>query len=912
MLGTNDSSHWLSFCLNNQSDETQNFVLATSPAIMAEIDFYPLKKGLKSFQTGNARPMKTRDIHSPEFHFNITLNAGETQYFYMRVSSRANPYISANLWHEPFYIVAKDKAEGLDGIFVGILFGLILYTLLLYISVRQSSSLLYILWSGSTLLLFASIDGRVLQYLVPNSPSVSYLSVVVFYPLSIILSALFAREFIKLKDYVLLNKIGTFIVVCFVIVLLITYQYALSSYFRVNGAFGFIVVLYFGLLAPIYAVVTNQSVQARYLLFAQLPLIVCILDRTLFTMELTSRFYVPYSAKVGLVAEKILLAYYIGVTIYREKAEAQRLAVEQLQISNDLKSNYNEQLEAEIKSNTAEIVSMNESLEAQAKKLLEADDVKSQFFANVSHEFRTPITLIQGRLTQLLEQRDNFDPSIIINAIDHSKALQNLVDQLLTLSKFDADSLALQTQRMNVSDTVKLLSSQFSSAAESKGVSLHFESSAPDAYAYIDAEKLKVMINNLLSNAIKFTQKNDAITVKVSTTITNDTDPLDPSRDEYVEIKVIDTGHGIPSDELEFIFDRFYQSRNSATVGSGLGTGIGLALVKEFALMHAGDVLVRSVAADSNREQNCASGSEFTIRLPLGRAHLHAHEIIESHASPVALQTVDIPKDLLSTSLESAPELTQANQTERKTILIVDDNDDMRHYLRSLLEPEYHVEEAEDGERAEQCVRRSQPDLIVTDLMMPKRDGLEFVKSLKQDSSFANIPVIMLTARAGLDDRLKGLMAAVDDYMAKPFDARELITRIENLLKKQAQFNAFYQSRMALSVEEQNAGELQDSLIAQLRRIVEKHLGDSKFGVAELAKEMHVSKATLHRRLADESCFTPSEFIRQCRLKAARQLSAQGRVKSISELANAVGFNQVGYFSRLYQKTFNCPPLSEG
>jgi DNA-binding response OmpR family regulator len=235
--------------------------------------------------------------------------------------------------------------------------------------------------------------------------------------------------------------------------------------------------------------------------------------------------------------------------------------------------------------------------------------------------------------------------------------------------------------------------------------------------------------------------------------------------------------------------------------------------------------------------------------------------------------------------------------------MVVDDNEDMRRHISRLLEDGYRIVTAADGLLAEEALNKQLPDLIVTDLMMPNRNGMEFVESIKKNSEFVNIPVVMLTARAGLDDRIQGLMAAVDDYLVKPFNGRELKVRIHNLLNKQAQFNAFYQQQG--SEPQKEPINQSETYIDKVKAVVNQRLMDPDFGVDELAKALHVSEATLRRRLSDNANYTPAAFIRHCRLEKARQLSLQGNIRSMSELANAVGFSKPSYFARLYQKTFN-------
>ena len=908
VLDEGGNSYWFKFCLVNNTAGDQNLVLATSPAVLAEIDFYPKNSELAVFRTGNSKPQNTRDIHSPQFHFNIYLEAGDTQEFYLRVKSRSRVYLTASVWSQPEYLVEKDRVEGLEGLYVGIFLGLMLYSVLLFVWVREPTSLLYMFWSASLLGLFVAVDGRVLQYLLPNDPELAYSFVVILYPLNAILAALFARQFIRLKNYRLLDKAGIGLLSVSILILVVAYLNGYELYIRLCALLALLVVLYFGVITPLYGLIAKRSIFSKYLLVAQLPLMLCIVDRAAFTTGVSTEYLIPFTPKVGLVVSMILMALSNGLLSYREKDEAQRLALEQLKVSNQLKSNYNDDLEAEVENKAGEIRRINSELEQQAVKLLELDDVKSTFFANISHEFRTPLTLIQGPLTGLIEKEGFPDKGIIRGAVKQSKSLQQMVDQLLMLSRFDGESLSLKASRMNVSDVVNTITSQFFSLADSKKIELEFQSKAPKVYAYIDLEKLHVMVNNLISNALKFTPAEGRVIVEVSSSADASIEESENVTDEYVEIRVIDTGEGIPSEELEHVFDRYFQSQTSALVGSGTGTGIGLALVKELTLLHAGEVEVSSIDQSSVGNSETGSGTVFCIRLPIGSAHLRSSEIVDEQQSLVVDDVNPIAVEQHQDD-EAIEVLNTDKSGSRPKILVVDDNDDMRTYIRGLLTQDYDVREAIDGIDAENAVKKSLPDLIVTDLMMPKRDGLEFVEELKKNGEFAKIPVIMLTARASLDDRLAGLLGAVDDYLTKPFDARELKARINNLLKKHAQFQAFYQTELLDKGKPEGNVDADDSYISKVRAVVDEHLGDSSFGVNELAEALHVSRATLRRRLAEKANFTPSEFVRHCRLEKARQLSLEGKVGSVKELAISVGFSQASYFSRLYLKTFNTPPL---
>jgi len=835
VLGAGSTNHWLRLCISNPDGIAQTLVLRVAPAITAEVDLYPSKLGERVFQTGNALAMNTRDRYSSVFDFNLELEAGESQIFYLRVMARTTAYLVASVWSESEYLVSKDRNETLDGIFIGVFLGLILYTVLLYFSVRGSASLLYISWCLSILTLLASIDGRVLQYLLPNHPNLAYTVTVVFYPVSLVVSALFARNFIGLNKYHSFDRIGIVMLVAFLFALGIAYQFGYTAYFRMCAVFALSVVIYFGLISPVYLGLFKGSRPSQFLLLAQAALIVCALDRSLFAIGVTGVYYIPYTPKVGLVLGMILLAYFMGLVSYSERNQARRKALQQ---------------------------------ELKSQQLRELNEEKSLFFANVSHEFRTPLTLILGPLSELLEKDNGANTALLKGAIAQSKSLQDLVDQLLMLSQFDNHKMSLHCAKLDINRAVAQTVSQFDGLAKNRNITLNVALSDLRFEAYIDREKIQLVLKNLLSNALKFTPSGGTIEVVVSA---RDIEGADASTDRYFEIIVNDSGYGLPREELEAIFDRFFQSSSSILAGSGSGTGIGLALVRELVELHAGRVY-----AQQRLQETEVIGTAFTIQLPFGSAHLTANEIVSDD------YFVDGRADVLASHEEQVSQVEiapKSAQNDKPNILVVDDNVDMRHYLRDLLQDEYQIRLAVDGRDAEKQIKLQAPELLITDLMMPRKDGIELVRSLRSESEFLKIPVIMLTAKSSINDRLEGLTASVDDYLAKPFDARELRIRIRNLLKKQAQFSAFYSNKTTQGRPSRD----ENGFIARAREEAEKHMRDPLFGVKELAECLHVSRATLRRRLQETS----------------------------DQLATEVGFSQGSYFSRLYQKTFNSAPLAK-
>lgn len=905
---------WFLFCLNNPSKQTHNLVLTLAPATLSEIDFYPQKPGLPSYQTGSTKNINTRDVPNAGYGFKISLAPEEQQRFYLRINASdnpfyrrtniaENPFFQATVWDRDSYDIDNNKSENLFGIIVGVLIALVIYNLLLFISTRQLTSLLYIFSISSVFIVLLSLNGRLVQFTPPGYPQLSKLAIVIFYPLSLFFTALFLKQFIKLKEYPKLNLAGNLMLAACAAILVLSHAYMPAIYAQICDVLAVFVSFYFGVFVSIYTFFKDRLVVAKYVLITLSPLIFSLVDRALFGFGVTDQYYVPYKIVTAAGVATILFSYFMGLIAYREKQAVQRSAFEQLNISNTLKSNYNKQLEQELEQKTADIRLMNTDLEQKANKLLQLDESKSKFFANISHEFRTPLTLIEGPLTMLLQQKNVSDRRTIEGVLRNSKSLKSLIDQILLLSELDEKSLDLKVSEVNVVQIVNEFSAQFSSLAEQKGVTLGCETDRPIINAYVDCEKLQTIINNLLSNAIKFTEERGQITVKISSTVPTNESSNEYGRDEYVKIMVSDTGHGISENELPFVFDRYFQSGESELSKSGIGTGIGLALVKELVELHAGEVSAESVCQQQD-DDTIISGTSFGVTLPLGRAHLSDNEIVQDFEPEKRVAKASYPT---STYAEHSANVATLSTKSLATVLVVDDNDDMRRYIQNLLEDDYHVISAQDGLLAEEVLSKQAPNLIITDLMMPNRNGLEFVTAIKSKREFANIPVIMLTARAGLHDRLKGLMAAVDDYLVKPFDGRELKLRIHNLLNKHAQFTAFYpnQNPKLDDLLEIKCDQATDTYLDKVKAIVDKRLREPDFGVEELAKALHVSEATLRRRLSDIANFTPAAFIRHCRLEQARHLLQQGKVRSTAELANAVGFSQPSYFSRLYQRTFN-------
>ena len=549
--------------------------------------------------------------------------------------------------------------------------------------------------------------------------------------------------------------------------------------------------------------------------------------------------------------------------------------------------------------NRLEIRHQLEMEHVHTEKLEEVDRMKSHFFANISHEFRTPLTLILGPISQMFSQTRRLDFRENLSLMKRNALrLQRLINQLLDLSKLEAGSMKLQVQEENIVILLRSFVQAFESLAKLKNIKLVFKADQEKIKGYIDRQKLETIINNLLSNAFKFTKADSKITVNINNSFHS---PLDKGRQgEVVTLKISDTGVGIPADRLPRIFDRFYQADDSSA-GNMEGTGIGLALTKELVEFHKGEISVNS---------QVGQGTTFVIRLPIGKEAYRKDEIAET-ATPLFLS---LPREEEKGDIETVDTQLQTikgSKTDtRKSIpvlLVVEDNSDMRIYIRSNLENTYRIIDAEDGEKGFIKCAKALPDLVISDVMMPKMNGFQLCSRLKQDERTSHIPVILLTARATAEDRIGGLETGADDYLIKPFDARELQVRVKNLIQQRQKLRERYRKEGILQPREIAINSTDQKFLQKALEIVESHLSDEHFSVVNFGMEIGMSRALLHRKLRALTDHSTSEFIRSLRLNRAAQLLAK-KAGNVTEIAYQVGFNNLSYFARCFQRQFGVSP----
>lgn len=508
----------------------------------------------------------------------------------------------------------------------------------------------------------------------------------------------------------------------------------------------------------------------------------------------------------------------------------------------------------------------------------EANKAKLQFFTNISHELRTPLTLIADPVNYIIHDDNlNSQQRSMLQIVQRNVlVLTQLVSEILDFRKVQNGKMELRLSDFNLAESMKQWIKLFSASAQKKHITISMD--APDTIMLrADQDKIERICYNLLSNALKYTSEGGEISLMAK------------EEGGRVMISVADNGCGISSDELPYIFDRFYQAKNA-----GRGTGIGLAIVKAFTELHHGEVSATSIEG---------KGSTFTIHIPVrqkGEVTNQPTEKIEQLVEPSSAE--EVPNQA-----RHIDELIQPYQTDKPEVLIIDDNIDIRTYLRSVLSEKYNVSEAADGKVGLELARKIVPDIVLSDIMMPVMDGLAFCQQLKTDKAISHIPVILLTARSLDEQRAEGYEHGADAYLSKPFSLRLLLSRIDNLIESRKKLNQTWSK----GVEDDEIGnisnEIDKSFLKQLRKIIQENLANSDLSVEQIGDEIGLSRVQLYRKVKALTGYSPVEIVRKARLTRARHL-LQTTERTVSEVAYAVGFSTPSYFSKCYKDEFGESP----
>lgn len=526
----------------------------------------------------------------------------------------------------------------------------------------------------------------------------------------------------------------------------------------------------------------------------------------------------------------------------------------------------------------------------------EINRIKVNFFTDISHEFRTPLTLILAPLEELLDKKSILKDGIgekITVVYKNAHRLLRLIDQLMDFRKVETKKLTLELEQTDIIAYITDIASDFYSLAiqYNKNFEVKVEGEAIDGW--IDKEKVEKVVFNLLSNAFKYTQPGGNINLEVSINHTENRPAiiLNANVGNYLTLKVTDSGIGINVNELEKIFEPFYRSDQMKTHHQ-TGTGIGLSLVNEFIKLHQGAITVESTVNQ---------GSCFTVELPLDKENYSSAHFLADNLIDVQFRKHDI-------SVQELPEVSDVQVSGKLDILlIIEDNDDVRNYLVDSFKSNYRIVQANDGKEGIQRAFKYIPDLIICDVMMPEMNGVEATAHLKGDIRTSHIPIIMLTARTSMDHQLEGIEVGADSYITKPFNIRHLETSVRKLIESRKKLRERFSNDISINPADLKINSIDEIFLQKAIDLTYKHLDDENFSIEQFGSEIFLSRSQLHRKLTALTNQTPSEFVRTIRLKRAAQLLLANKL-SIADIAYQTGFNSPAYFTKCFKSYFGMVP----
>jgi len=525
-------------------------------------------------------------------------------------------------------------------------------------------------------------------------------------------------------------------------------------------------------------------------------------------------------------------------------------------------------------------------IEREQKRVAELESFKSRFFTNLTHEFRTPLTLIIGMAKEIAEDPRRWVSEGTQMIRESARNLLNLINQILDLSKMENHQIPLRMVQGDMVSYLGYIVDSFKGNAIAKQIDVHYLCQESQIMMDYDPAQLATIVTNLLSNAVKFSIEGDNVYVSLSYHTERG--------NEEIEISVQDHGVGIPKEELNRIFERFYQVQSTQS-SSRIGSGVGLALVKELVDLLKGEITALSTIG---------KGSQFKVRLPITRNAAMLEPTLHEDgriSMPFQQETHKVFAEL--------PENGNANDT-RPELLIIEDNEDVVKYLRICLQDLYKITFAKNGEEGIAQAIKGVPDIILSDVLMPVKDGIAVTKEVKGNPVTSHIPLILLSAKADADSRIAGLEAGADVYMVKPFDKNELRAQILNLLNRFAEYHKRYANPETIpAVAEDTAHmEVEDEFIIRIRNLVHEHLDDNEFSVHDLERGVFLSRSQLHKKLKALTGLSAMQYVSRIRLSVAREKLRTEPAGSISDIAYQVGYSDPNYFSRAYSEEFGETP----
>lgn len=741
-----------------------------------------------------------------------------------------------------------------NALYIGFILMMLLYNLLIFLFAKDRAFLFYAIYLAGIVLYTAynssDLADLITPYLFPNSPYLIYYFKLLIYP-CIASYLFFLRSFLNLKNALpVCDTLLKWTAILALPSLVLDGTIMTATNFSYNISDGvlitYVVVFVFASFSIIPSLLKSTDHKRHFIIYGVLAMGIGTLLTT--WERLQSIDFSTFYFRIGSIIEIILFSLGLAFRHLQQEKKQQKVYYE---------------LEK------SKLIQQQEQIELQ--RIKEIDQLKTKLYTNITHEFRTPLTVIMG-MADTIKGNKKIKELIIRNSTN----LLSLINQLLDLAQAEKGQLKLTPKSIELIQYLRYLIESFSTLAATKNIRLHFNTSFQTLPLSIDEEKLKHILQNLISNAIKFTPQYGVINISVNTILKDG--------EEILQITVQDSGSGIAEKDLPHVFERFYQKNTSTTSG----TGIGLSIAKEFVELMNGTIKVSS---------QLYKGSKFTILLPLKRLDS------EPAVVPITLQKTEPPYLIGAQKVEYIP-------NKKPIILVIEDNMDVFIYIQYCLEKEYNLHLAQNGTTGIDMAQELIPDIIICDVMMPKKNGFEVTTTLKKNEKTSHIPIILLTAKVAQADKLKGLQAGANAYLSKPFDKKELLIRLNKIMEMRNHLQAYYSATDFNEPIPHSAGtQAELAFLEKLNEFIEKNLIEADFSMANLSAFLNMSQVQVYRKIKSLTNQTPTQYIRAKRLDKAVNLLKTTSL-NISEIAYQVGYSDPNYFSRTFHKEFGRTPSS--
>ena len=766
--------------------------------------------------------------------------------------------LTARSPEQPFYHQIFQFNDSFNLFMLGVTFIIFLYHLLLFIYSKEKVFLWFSIWLFFCLITHAMTVGLIIgSFTNLRFPFHMIMTNAIFFTFWF-----FGRSFIESKKkFPFLDRcilgISYFLIIEIILTILYVVIFDTKPVYLDIGIHYIVLNIYcvFSLLISVLLTIKKDRF-AKYFGFGSIIASSFLILGTLWSMGIISpirNFVDPYATGIFLQ----IVIYSFGIA-YRQQQLSLKAQEEKLK---------------------------TQETKAEIARVKDLDKIKTRFFANISHEFRTPLSLISGpinRAKHLSTEGNNYvlDKKHFDIINNNTKRLQNLVDQLLELSKIESGNIYLSLKQGGIIQLIRSLVFSFESLADRENISLNTSFPQEIDSAFYDKDKLEKIITNLLSNAFKYTSDNGSVTVMVD------------HDDDYISIQITDTGKGIDSSEVKRIFERFYRVEGNEEKGSG----IGLALTKELIELQKGNISVDSTKG---------LGTTFKVRLPINLNYL-PQEL--SVISKKAEKAEDIGNSILNPiSSEDIHSKIDRLDLDVPSVLLVEDNRDLQNYISDIFNNNYSVLLAKDGEQGERMAFEHIPDIIISDVMMPKKDGFQLCHSIKNNPKTSHIPIIMLTAKAGHQNKIEGLTQGADAYITKPFNENEMLLLMRNLINSRKKLWDHFKALDMLLVDDIEVSSIDDRFLQEVFKTIKENIDNENFGVEDIAVKVGFSRSQLHRKLKALSNKSANQLITEIRLNEAYRL-LKLKTGTVSEIAYSVGYSNLSYFTKSFKDKFGQLP----